>query len=128
MQEVKSQESSIMSDKQKQETAPAQTAPAVEVKHPQTAPPANELAIEILGRSIRAIAPQGLEAVADGCVLEGLTLEVARERLLAAHAKRHAPVGTSEPTPIESPDTQSADGVADPEKITDRALVDAICG
>lgn len=52
-------------------------------------------------RQIRSLAgdDERQKAVAETCVLEGTTFEDARQRLLAAWAERHKPVGTSEPTP-----------------------------
>lgn len=46
---------------------------------------------------IRALAPRGLETLADLLVLEGVDENAARQRFLAEQRKRMAPVGSTEP-------------------------------
>lgn len=54
---------------------------------------------ETRARDIRALAPEGFREVADRLVLEGVTVEEARKRLLAAVTAQSAPLGTPEPAP-----------------------------
>jgi len=65
-------------------------------------PPVEEIAAESRTREIRAIAPRGMEKLADQCVVEGLSVEDARKRMLEAHAKGMEPVGTPEAPKIET--------------------------
>ncbi len=74
-----------------------------------------------LGAQIRAIAPPGMSELANQCVLEGLTFEKARERLLAEHTKHCAPAGT--PPPAEAAKATAAPKIAD---IPDGELVRAL--
>lgn len=53
--------------------------------------------------AIRALAPKGLETLADQLVLEGKSVVEARAALLAAHTKRSAPVGTPETPAAPAP-------------------------
>jgi len=52
---------------------------------------------EILARDIRALAPRGMEKMADQCILDKLTVEEARKRMLDEYAKQTKAVGTPEP-------------------------------
>ena len=76
-------------------------------------------------REILAITPRGLEAVADDCIVAGITVEEARKRLLDEQAKRCAPAGTPEPPPITPSDTSDTEerALAD---VTDRDLAQTL--
>ncbi len=65
--------------------------------------------------SILALAPAGLENVAQRCILEGLSLADSRKRMLDAFAQQNAPAGTPAPAPIDfqdAPNARSGDGAA----------------
>lgn len=62
--------------------------------------------LDTLNRSIRSIAPEGLEHIADRCILDGLSLDESRAELLKEHSKRTQSVGTPEPV-IEGADGDS---------------------
>jgi len=73
-----------------------------------------------LAARIRAIAPRGLEKLADRLILEGLEYDEARERLLEAQAKRMRPIGSPEPEPAKK----------GPEwdQVSDEILRRSLCG
>lgn len=104
------------------------------VTPPIVTPPAvahrNELAEEIeqrrlvaVGGQIRAIAPKGLEDMAEQCVIEGLSLEDARKRMLEARAKLLKPIGT--PEPVTEKKEEKAD---DKKELTDDVLARSLGG
>lgn len=73
---------------------------------------------------IMAITPVGLEGVAQRCILEGLDLEQARERLLAAMTDQAAPAGTPEP----KTETQGQEKAQTLEDVSDDVLVRTLVG
>jgi phage head maturation protease len=72
-------------------------APAQVPSPPATAPAPDVRALEAHRRDVLAITPPGLEREAHELILRGGTLEEARAALIAAQAKRFAPIGTPEP-------------------------------
>ncbi len=71
---------------------------------------------------ILAITPQGLEHMAQECILQGLDVEKARERLLEALKDSTTPAGTGEP------DTQSQAGEESVADVPDEVLVQSLLG
>ena len=82
---------------------------------------------ELRSRDIRAICPRGLEPIAEQCILENLTVDDARKRMLEEHAKRTKPVGT--PEPKSAGDKRSADGgETELKDVSDEELTRSLCG
>lgn len=109
----KEKEPTVMAEKKKEPIeATLETREGIgraEILPPIQAPNEAETAtrnLEAYAQSIRAIAPQGLGHVADQCILENVSLDDARKRMLEAHAAQTQSVGTPEPVEGESADTK----------------------
>lgn len=109
----------IMAEKnEKPEAAPApkgeeRTVAVVEMQTPE----------DILRvQTIRALAPRGMEKLADKLVVENVTVEVACKRFLDALAVEAPPVGTPEP---KQPDPKAKRTLAD---VDTRALAETLLG
>lgn len=127
----------------KEEAAAVDTPPATEEqrqpeepKAPGTAPAPQERAAEpptepvpeeIRARSIRALAPNGMGVLAEQCILEGLSIEDARKRLLEEHTKHMTPVGTPEPTEPEKR-APEGDGETKLDDLDDDMLTRSLTG
>lgn len=82
-------------------------------------------------RSIRAIAPRGLEQMADRLILEKVDVEAARAAFLKALAERTKPVGTPEPEypqPAAKEDDEKAKAASKLDEIDDEVLVRSLGG
>jgi len=119
-------EKKTMEDETKVEQS---TEPATEQRQPAEAPKAEarvapEPEFATRAAEIRAIAPRGMEAIADQCVLEGLSIPDARKRMLEESAKRQTPAGTPEPLPPTT-DKANKETIKD---VSDDVLIRSLCG
>lgn len=83
---------------------------------------AGEDADDVRARKIRTLAPRDLADLADDLVLEGVTVEEARKRFLAARTERSKPQGTPEAPPVSS-EKRTPAPKSMPAEITDEVLV-----
>jgi len=85
---------------------------------------------EIIARQIRAIAPEPLKDFAEQCILEGLSLEDARKRMLEEYAKHQESAGTQSTDVFDTgkKEERAEDKAAQVDKIDDDTFVRALCG
>ena len=120
--------------KSEKETAPAAQktktdADDAQEKETRTVVSIEERELEVRRRDILAIAPESMRGLAEQCILEGLSLEDARKRMLEEHAKLATPAGTQSVDVLKTGNAQDDDdGNMTVDDVSDRDFVRSLCG
>ena len=104
---------------QKELTAELRTAPVIESRESENRK-----------RDIMAIAPDSHRELAEQCILEGLTVEESRTRMLAERTKQQEPAGTETTDALKTGgETKREEATAGKvDAIPDRDFKRALCG
>lgn len=105
------------------------TTPAATVEL-REAPGLEPRELEARRSDILAIAPTGLRDLAEQCILEGLSVEDARKRMLQEYAKIAKPAGTQSTDALDTGDAgeRKEETAGQVDKVPDDVFVRSLCG